>query len=112
MHKLFLTILPLLGSCTGTYERSETSCPNSSCHYNLPAGLSVVEQSPEAYFIRLASSERVSELIIRSTADSLSDYFDRIDFCLEDAHERGDEYLSLIGNTVYDHENDEIYPLN
>ncbi len=58
------------------------------------------------------SAERVPVSVIKATADSIGSEFDRIDFCLDVAHERGDEYLSIIGSTVYDHSADEISDIN
>lgn len=79
---------------------------------SLPAGFMVVEQSSDGYFIRLASAERASSGTIRELADSLSGTFDRVDLCLDVAHERGDEYLAIIDGKVYDYENNRIYSLN
>ncbi len=78
---------------------------------SIPAGFSVIEQHPDGYFIRLASAERASAATIRSIADSFNGKFDRVDLCLNVAHERGDEYASIIGFQVFDHENDNIYSL-
>ena len=58
------------------------------------------------------SAERVPVPVIKATADSIGSEFDRIAFCLYVAHERGVEYLSIIGSTVYDHSADEISDIN
>ena len=79
---------------------------------SIPAGFSVIEQQPDGYFIRLASAERASLSTIRTIADSFNGKFDRVDLCLDVAHERGDEYASIIGYQVFDYENDNIYSLN
>lgn len=68
---------------------------------------------PIALFLAACSdsAERVGASEIKATADSLSGQFDHIDFCVDIAHERGDEYLSIIGNKVYDYSADNIYLL-
>lgn len=78
----------------------------------IPAGFSVIEQQPDGFFIRLASAERANQSTIRTLADTFAGKFDRVDLCLDVAHERGDEYASIIGYQVFDHENDNIYSLN
>ena len=78
---------------------------------SIPAWFSVVEKQPDGYFIRLSSAERATPSAIRSLVDTLSGKFDRIDLCLDVAHERGDEYASIIGSQVFDYENDNIYTI-
>lgn len=112
MHKLFLSLALFLAACSDSAERTAPAAGSVASCSNLPAGLSVIEQSPNGYFIRLASAERVSASEIKATGEALSGQFDRIDFCVDIAHERGDEYLSIIGNTVYDHSADEISDIN
>lgn len=112
MHKLFLSLAHFLAACSDSAERTAPAAGSVATCSNLPAGLSVIEQSPNGYFIRLASAERVPDSVIKATADSIGSEFDRIDFCLDVAHERGDEYTSIIGDQVFDHENDNIYSLN
>lgn len=112
MHKLFLSLALFLAACSDSAERTAPAVGSVATCSNLPAGLSVIEQSPNGYFIRLASAERVPASVIKATADSIGSEFDRIDFCLDVAHERGDEYTSIIGDQVFDHENDNIYSLN
>lgn len=112
MHKLFLSLALFLAACSDSAERTAPAAGSVASCSNLPAGLSVIEQSPNGYFIRLASAERVPASVIKATADSIGSEFDRIDFCLDVAHERGDEYLSIIGNTVYNHSADEISDIN
>lgn len=105
-----------LAACGKTTDTS-TSAPNfataaaQSHQSSLPAGFTVVEQSSDGYFIRLASAERASSSTIRELADSLSGSFDRVDLCLDVAHERGDEYLAIINGKVYDYENNRIYSI-
>lgn len=117
MHKLFILMVLTLVSCGKTADTA-TSAPVLSTaavpshHSSLPAGFTVVEQSSNSYFIRLASAERASSGTIRELADSLSGSFDRVDLCLDVAHERGDEYLSIIDGKVYDYEINCIYSLN
>ena len=78
---------------------------------SIPAGFSVVEKQPDGYFIRLSSAERATPSAIRSLVDTFSGKFDRIDLCLDVAHERGDEYASIIGSQLFDYENDNIYTI-
>lgn len=112
MNKLILSITLLLAACSDSAEyRTPEPISIEKCA-NLPMGLTVVEQSPYNYFIRLSSSERVPATVIRATVDSLAGKYDRIDFCTDDAHERGDEYASVIGNQIFDHYNDVIYSIN
>lgn len=117
MHKLFIILTLSLAAC-GKSPDTATSAPifataaAPTLRSSLPAGFSVVEQSPEDYFIRLASAERASSDTIRELAESLSGKFDRVDLCLDVAHERGDEYLSIIDGMIYDYENNNIYSLN
>lgn len=117
MHKLFILMALTLAACGKTTDTA-TSAPNfataaaQSHQSSLPVGFTVVEQSSEGYFIRLASAERASSSTIRELADSLSGSFDRVDLCLDVAHERGDEYLAIIDGKVYDYENNRIYSLN
>lgn len=117
MHKLFIILTLSLGACGKTADTA-TSAPAFATvatpyhSTSLPAGFSVVEQSSNGYFIRLASAERASSGTIRELADSLSGSFDRVDLCLDVAHERGDEYLAIIDGKVYDYEKNRIYSLN
>lgn len=117
MHKLFILMALSLAACgkttdTATFASTFTMSAAHSNHSSLPAGFTVVEQSSDGYFIRLASAERASSGTIRELADSLSGSFDRVDLCLDVAHERGDEYLAIIDGKVYDYENNRIYSLN
>jgi len=113
MSKLkFLSILSLfsLFGCAKS-DRATTAAPALDRGVDalaLPAGFSVVERQPQGYFIRLASSERAPVGTIRTIAASLDGRFDRIDFCLNTSHERGDEYASVIDDKLYDYENDNI----
>lgn len=110
MHKFFLILTLSLAACS---HRTDDSQPSTSepTFASAPAGFSVVEQSPRGYFIRLASAERVDASTIRRVAASFSSSYDRIDFCLDSAHERGDEYASVIDGQVFDYENDNIYTI-
>lgn len=117
MHKLSILMALTLAAC-GKSTDTPTSAPTfatvaaQSNQSSLPAGFTVVEHSSEGYFIRLASAERASSGTIRELADCLSGSFDRVDLCLDVAHERGDEYLAIIDGKVYDYENNHIYSLN
>lgn len=117
MHKLFILMTLSLAACSNTTDTATsastfTTSAAHSNHSSLPVGFTVVEQSSDGYFIRLASAERASSGTIRELADSLSSSFDRVDLCLDVAHERGDEYLAIIDGKVYDYENNRIYSLN
>ncbi len=116
MQKSILLLLLLaLSACTPSAERSISTYANPNTvvvAYTMPQGITVSEYSPSGYFIRLSSPERPSLTTIAELASNLSEQFDRIDFCLDSAHERGDEYLSVIEGKVYDHENDKIYSFN
>lgn len=109
---LFISLSLFLASCTGQPERDSSPYPKAvGQSVSVPYGFSVVEQNDDGYFIRLSSPERASVGALHTIAESLSGTFDRIDLCLDVAHERGDEYLSIVAGKVYDYENDNIYPL-
>lgn len=110
MHKFLLILTLSLAACSHRADDSQPSASEPTA-VTAPAGFSVVEQSPRGYFIRLASAERVDISTIRTVAASLSSSFDRIDFCIDAAHERGDEYASVIGGNLFDYENDNIYTI-
>ena len=116
MYKLFIPIAFLLPSCRNSADITKPAPATVSNPISriasLPDGFTIVEKSPDGYFIRLSSSERASLGTIRQLADSLSGIFGRIDLCLDVAHERGDEYLSIDGGKVFDYENNRIYKLN
>lgn len=109
MHKLTSILALFKTACTNlTYRRTPTDSLVSGVS-GAPYGFKVVEMSPKGYFIRLTSPERASKSKISVIAEKYSGKFDRIDLCLDVAKERGDEYVSVIGNQVYDYENDNIY---
>lgn len=113
MHKLFFILALALAACENTADTTESptgSVPGIEVT-SLPVGFTVVEQSSDGYFIRLASAERASFGTIRKLADYLSGSFDRIDLCLDGAHERGDEYIAIIDGKVFDYENNSIYSI-
>lgn len=117
MHKLFIILTLTLAACgktadTPTFAPTFATVAHPSPLTSLPPGFTVVEQSPNGYFIRLASAEHASSGTIRELATSLTGSFDRVDLCLDVAHERGDEYLSILDGKVYDYENNRIYSLN
>ena len=111
MHKLLPFAVLLLAGCTGTNTPAPVADNRESIEVCLPTGLAIVEQQPDGYFIRLSSPSRVSTGQINAAIEALEGSFDRIDFCTDAAHERGDEYLSVIEGCVYDYENDIIYSL-
>lgn len=114
VYKLSILLALALVGCSQSHELSGSSAqPHAAVvSVSIPAGFSVIEQHPDGYFIRLASAERVSAATIRSLADTFYGKFDRVDLCFDVAHERGDEYASIIGFQVFDHENDTIYSAN
>lgn len=77
----------------------------------LPDGVKIVEQQPDGYFVRVATTERVGTSTIRAIATALAGRYDRIDLCIESAHERGEEYASVIDGKLYDYTNDKITAL-
>lgn len=111
MHKFLLILTLSLAACSHRTDDSQPSTSEPTCA-SAPAGFSVVEQSPRGYFIRLASAERVDASTIRRVAASFSSSFDRVDFCIDAAHERGDEYASVIDGKLFDYSADEITTLN
>lgn len=113
LHKLSILIALALVSCSQPTERHQDPALADAVTeaISLPTGFSVVEKQPNGYFIRLSSAERATPSAIRSIADTFSGKFDRIDLCLDVAHERGDEYASIIGSQVFDYENDNIYTI-
>lgn len=114
VYKLSILLALALVGCSQSNELSGSSAqPHAAvATVSIPAGFSVIEEHPDGYFIRLASAERASAATIRTIADTSNGKFDRVDLCLTVAHERGDEYASIIGYQVFDHENDNIYSLN
>lgn len=96
MHKLLIILTLSMAACNNSAEISEPSSQTitvaTSRGFSLPSGYAIVEQS--------------------EVAESLSGKFDRVDLCLDIAHERGDEYLSIIDGKVFDYANNNIYSLN
>lgn len=112
-----LTILFLLAAvgCTTSGEHKETATSTEAtatvATVTLPEGFSIVEENPFGYFIRVSSSDRATKGTIQTIATSLAGKFDRIDLCTVAAHERGDEYASIIDGKLYDYVNDQITAL-
>lgn len=104
LHKLSILIALALVSCSQPTERHQKPAQSDAVTeaVSLPAGFTIIEQQPDGYFVRLASAERASSGTIRELAVELTDKFDRVDLCLDVAHERGDEYASIIRNQVFD----------
>lgn len=113
-HKLSILSVIILCGCSQPQESNHraTVPPAVTLSDSIPAGFSVIEQHPNGYFIRLASAERADATTIRAIAATFSGKFDRVDLCLDVAHERGDEYLAIIDGKVYDYEKYRIYSLN
>lgn len=117
LNKLTILFTLALVGCTAVSEPKVTSASPSVDvvsveTVSLPEGFTIVEQQPQGYFVRVASSERASVSTIRTIATSLDGKFDRIDLCTFAAHERGDEYASIIDGKLYDYANDKITTLN
>lgn len=94
MNKIIISIslFLLLAACSGQTGRDSSPYPVADCqHLSVPAGFTVVERNADGYFIRLSSPERASMGSLHALAESLAGTFDRIDLCLDIAHE-----LSLI----------------
>lgn len=111
MSKLLIPIALALAVCACSSNLADTANHSALDLASVPAGLTIVEESPEGYFIRLSSKERVSSAMIMLLSDSLSSRFERIDLCLDDAHERDDVYISINDGNVFDYENNLVYPL-
>lgn len=113
-NKLIIPFFAALFGCSGTVGHSVDSDlrGSTSTPVVLPAGFSVVESHPEGYFIRISSVRRADATIIRELAGMFDGRFDRVDLCLDVAHERGDEYVSIIGSQVFDYDNDQILSLD
>lgn len=116
MHKSIILITLMLAACGNSADISPKSIVREPAANvllaQIPGGFSVVEQSPSGYFVRLTSPERASTSQLRALDESLSGTFDRIDLCLDVAHERGDEYAAIIDGKVYDYVNNRIFTLN
>jgi len=110
-----LFALALVGCSQSQIEHKETTAMSDAMAVaetvSLPDGFSIVEQHPQGYFIRVASPERASIGTIQAIATALAGNFDRIDFCLVAANERGDEYASVIDGKLFDYDNDIITAL-
>ncbi|MEE0978647.1 MAG: hypothetical protein UH625_04480 [Muribaculaceae bacterium] len=105
-----LLLLTLTG-CTAGEPRQNPISVEVDAIESLPEGFTLVEVQSEGLFLRIASSEHASDRMIRTIATRFAQQVDRIDFCLDSAHERGDEYASIIGDMFYDYENDKITTL-
>lgn len=110
-NKLFILLMSTLFGCARPSDTLSHSSDGVSS-VSIPVGFSVIEQHPDGFYIRLTSAQRATPTIIRSIADTLVDRFDRIDLCIDGAHELGDEYASIIGTQLFDYENDEIKHLD
>lgn len=114
LRKLSILLTLTLAGCSQPAERAKVTAQTQAATVSvpIPVGFSVIEQQPDGYFIQLASAERADKATIRILAVTFYGKFDRVDLCLNGAHGRGDEYTSIIGYQVFDHENDNIYTLN
>ena len=108
MRKLFKFISLLLSSCTASVQHSAIDTSAEDDHSDTPLGLTVIEQSPKYLFIRLSSPEQLSASDIQTVVQHYNGRYDRIDFCLDSSHERGEEYLSISDSTIFDHRTNSI----
>lgn len=112
LNKLTILFALTLVGCNKPVEHKETAATTESVAavetVSLPEGFTIVEQQPQGFFIRVASSERASIGTIRTISASLSGKYDRIDLCRVATPGRGDEYASIIDGKLYDYENDII----
>lgn len=115
LHKLTILIAVALAGCTQSVEHDSAQpmpAPKAVVDpATIPAEFSIIEQHPKGYFIRVASPVRASVGSIQKVASALGSKFDRVDLCTFSAHERGDEYASIIDGKLYDYENDKILSL-
>lgn len=104
-------------ACSACSSSPEYTVPEVVSHFetteslSLPDGFNVVEAHPDGYFVRVSSAVKADHSDLVKLAECFSTRFDRIDLCLDSAHERGDEYTSIMGRQVYDYVKDEIYTL-
>lgn len=114
-HLTLVLALALMG-CTSSPMSSEqaTTAEPVAVAQTLPhqARSSMIEQQPDGYFFRVASSSAASLVEVQAVAAAVGSRYDRIDFCTAATPGRGEEYLSVIGTTVYDYENDVIFSLD
>lgn len=102
--KNFLFILPLLAAAGCAPSGSDGSDA-------LPRALSVIEESPSGMFVRLVSPDRVSRSQMLEAVAEYSQRFDRIDFCVYDSTAHGQEYITVIGGCVFDHDADQCFTI-
>lgn len=113
MRKLFILTALAVAACSNPadIDKSAPASAATTASLSMPAGFTIVELSPDGYFIRLSSAERASAATIRELAAAFAGSFDRIDLCLDATRERGDEYVAILDGMVYDYENNLIYSL-
>lgn len=112
MRKLFRFFSLLLSSCTASVQPSAIDAATEDTRSDTPLGLTVVEQSPKGLFIRLSSQEYLSASDVHTVVQHYNGRYDRIDFCLDSTHERGEEYLSISGSTVFDYRTNTIVDIS
>lgn len=76
-----------------------------------PTAISVIEESPSGLFVRLSSPDKVTRAQLLDAVARYAQEFDRIDFCLSGNTAHGQEYISVIGGVVFDHDADQCYTL-
>lgn len=74
--------------------------------------VTVVELNPAGNFIRLSSPKRLNDSTLRRVALEYLRNYERIDFCIDSATERGCEYISAAGCTILDYSTGLIIPLD
>ena len=111
IYLLLFAFSLLFYSCSNPTVQDNTTSTSRFTHVEGLNGFKIVEQHPDCLFIRISSPNRATRKQFKDAFDALSSNFDRIDFCTDVAHERGQEYASIIGNQIFDFENDCIYNL-
>lgn len=112
--KLLIIFALTCSACSSSPEYTApevVSQSDTTQSFSLPDGFNIVEAHPDGYFVRLSSAIKADRSDLVKLAECFSTRFDRIDLCLDSAHERGDEYTSIMGRQVYDYVKDEIYTL-
>lgn len=111
MHKLSIATLAIIISGCSYQPISPTSTDEATKPDSLPSGFAVVDRDPNGYYVCLASTDRATPGAIDSIAKAFGDKYDRINICLEPASQRGEEYIAIIGDQIFDYTTDHIYSL-
>lgn len=111
MHKLFKFFSVLFASCSSSGSQSTEVSSEPDSFVDIP-GISIVEQSSKGLFIRLSSPGELSAADVKAIVKYYNGRFDRIDLCVDDAKDRGEEYLSVSESTVFDYRSNTIVKLS